>query len=120
MAWSENVPYGGANALYVKPVTPGSLPSSTPSWATDVVASGTPGFGLVPFAGLTDSQVYQVYEQLGGAPADTDANLGALTQTTSADVSTLITEVAKIVKSGEERSLSRAGKTPVTLTETRV
>lgn len=72
MAYSKTVPYSGGGTLYAKPVTDGSLPSSTPTWATDVVSTTASNSSGVTFTGLTDGQAYWVFEQVGGSPASTD------------------------------------------------
>lgn len=101
MAYSTTVPYSGSNTIYAKPVSAGSTPSNTPSWASDVVSSGTPAYGAVPFTGLTDSQIYWVFERAGGSPANTDLVLGVMNppsdvSSISSNVSSILTEVQRI------------------------
>lgn len=101
MSYSSTVPYSGSNTIYAKPVSAGSTPSNTPSWSSDVVSSGTPAYGAVPFTGLTDNQIYWVFERIGGSPANTDLPLGIINPSSdvasiSSNVSSVLTEVQKI------------------------
>jgi hypothetical protein len=79
MPYTETFPYDGANDLYAKPVSAGSLPSNSPSWAADAIDQDSAGFGAVVFDGLTTDQTYWVYEQVGGSKANTDPVLGDIT-----------------------------------------
>lgn len=102
MAYSATFPYSGSNDLYIKPVTPGSTPSSTPSWGTDAGTPVSPENGAVAFTGLTDGQVYWVYELLGGSPAITDPLLGELAQSELSSLSEILTEVKRIPRASTE------------------
>jgi len=104
MAYSSTFPYTGANDLYVKPVTDGSLPSNTPDWITDSIDFVAAGFGAVSFTGLTDGQTYWVFEKIGGTKASTDILLGVINPSSdvsslSSQISSLSTEVGKIPRS---------------------
>lgn len=101
MSYSTTVPYSGSNTIYAKPVSEGSTPSNTPSWSSDIIASGTPAYGAVPFTSLTDGQIYWIFERAGGSPANTDLVLGVITpeidiSTISSNVSSVLTEIQKI------------------------
>jgi hypothetical protein len=94
MAYSETFPYTGSNTLYVKPVSPGSLPNNS-AWGDDDIAQNSSGFSAVTFTGLADNQVYWVFEQLGGSPANTDILLGEI-QPNNHSLNTIATEISKI------------------------
>ena len=101
MSYSTTVPYSGSNTIYAKPVSAGSTPSNTPSWSSDVVSSGTPAYGAVPFTSLADGQTYWVFERAGGSPANTDLALGVINppsdvSSISSNVSSILTEVQRI------------------------
>lgn len=89
MPYSETFPYNGANTVYAKPITPGSPPSGTPSWAADNVASGTPASGSVPFTGLTSGVEYWVYEKDPDNPVSAnDIVLGSISDPASGGITT--------------------------------
>ena len=98
MAYSETFPYNGSNDLYVKPVSPGSLPSNSPSWSDDSIDFNSVGFGAVSFTGLTDGQTYWVFEKIGGSKASTDPQLGIISSDTASDISAITSDVTTIVQ----------------------
>jgi hypothetical protein len=103
MAYSATIPYTGGLAGYVKPVTPGSLPSSSPSWGDDVIsqASATSGVGFT-VTGLADGQTYWAYARTGLSPASTDERLGTITPadeliaTAATQATAAATEIGKV------------------------
>lgn len=72
MAWSTSIPYSGSDSVYLKPVTPGSAPSSSPTWANDAVDAGSSSNGASLFSSLTDGQEYWAFEQVGASKASDD------------------------------------------------
>jgi hypothetical protein len=104
MAYSSTFPYTGSDSLYVKPVSPGSLPNNSPNWGNDSINSSSAGFGAVVFTGLTDGQVYWVFAQIGGSKASTDILLGIISP--SSDVSSISSQISSL--SSEVEKIPRA------------
>lgn len=74
--------------LYVKP----SGPLDTDSWGDDVIESAgdaNEAIGEYRFPGLTQGVAYEVFQQLGGAPDETDLPMGVPSRPDSINYGTL-------------------------------
>ncbi len=93
-----------------------NLPAD-PADASDIAAAfSTVNSTLATIVAYIDTEVAAIKTKTDGLPSDTAATL----TTIQGYVDTLETELAKVIKSGESRTIARTGKTSVTFTETRV
>ncbi len=116
--------------LYAKP-----LPLVVAAWAVDtIVATENASTGSYAFTGLADDRDYEIFRQLGSAPADSDTAIGALTKpvdTSGIDLlldrvtgltgplvvaSTVVDELGHAVQQARVR-LSKLGDTQTKLTD---
>jgi len=139
MAYSATIPYTGGLVGYVKPVSPGSLPSNTPNWGADAIFENPTKLNGIGFTvqGLADGQVYWAYAQAGASPASTDQRLGTVTQSdeliataateataAAAQSTTAATEIGKVprlstaIAAGAAARRNKVAATSDTLDET--
>lgn len=81
MTYSKTFLYSGDGVLYAKPITPGSPPSSVPSWDDDIFDSNEPTSIAVTFTGLASGVSYWVFENSSGSgPSSSDIALAEISE----------------------------------------